>query len=168
MKKFLLSLVSILFAFCPLYSLQAYAISESQKSIISQYCGSIKQSLKTLQHADIDSRIKLGSRYETAISKFMTPMNLRIVKNNLSVSDLADLQQSFADYRTQFSSHFTAYSKILEELVAMDCQKEPENFYQKLLDAREAREKVRGDTISLNNILSKYQEAVKNLGKKYE
>lgn len=148
-----------------IFPLQAHAISESQKSVISQYCGTIKQSLKTLQHTDIDSRVKLGSRYEAAISKFIIPMNLRVVKNNLSIPELADVQKAFVDNRPNFVTDFTTYSKLLEELISIDCQNDTANFYKKLLETREARESVRKDVLYLNSLLHRYQELVKEMGK---
>lgn len=168
MKKFLLGFSSFLLALPIVLPLQTYAISESQKSVISRYCGTIKQSLKTLQRTDINSRVKLGSKYETALTKFITPLNLRIVKNNLSVSKLAELQTTFANYKTNFASDFTTYSKLLEELIGIDCQEDPTTFYLKLSETREARENVNKDVNKLNETLHEYQKIVTKMGKEYE
>ncbi|MBQ6510564.1 hypothetical protein IJI94_01190 [Candidatus Saccharibacteria bacterium] len=168
MKKFLLILIILTLASCSFFSLKTYAeaASESQKEVISEYCNTIKQSLKTIQYFDVDNRVKLGSKYETALSKFMTPFNVRAVKNNLLPSELTDLQKKFAEQKTTFAADFTTYSKQLEELIAVDCQKDPSSFYDKLLNTREAREKVKQDTTNLNNILRKYKEIVVGIGEK--
>lgn len=168
MKKFLLAFATFTLVFCSLFSLKTYAetLSDNQKEVITEYCATIKQSLKSIQYFDVDNRVKLGSKYETALSKFITPFNVRAVKNNLSPAELTDLQKNFADYKANFATDFTAYSKQLEELIAIDCQKDPANFYDKLLSTREAREKVRQDTINLNGILHKYKEIVTRIGEK--
>ena len=163
MKKISFSIIGVSLIFCSVFPSSAHALSEHQKNVISQYCSSMVQGLKTLQHVDVDARVKLGSRYETAISKFMTPLNLRIIKNNLFVPDLVDLQKSFADRRVDFNNNFTIYSKLLKELISIDCQNHPEDFYNKLLETREARERVRQDVIFLNNVLSKYKETVEKV-----
>lgn len=170
MKKLLPIAVLPALLICLLFPAYNYAsaISESQKEVITEYCGTIRQSLKTIQYLDTDNRIKLGAKYEIALSKFMTPMNLRLIKNNISVPELSDMQQAFADTKVNFSTDFTIYSKLLEELVATDCQNNPDEFYQKLVSTREARKNVRNDMLQLNNILAKYQETVKNLGAKHE
>jgi hypothetical protein len=168
MKKFLLGLTIFTVAFCSIFSLRAYAetVTESQKNVISQHCSTIKQSLKTIQYFDTDNRIKLGSKYEAALSKFITPFNIRIVKNNLSQSELTDLQKNFADSKIAFAADFTTYSKHLEELIAIDCQNDPANFYNKLIETREARKNVRQDVVYLNSILRKYKELVLGIGEK--
>jgi len=168
MKKFLLGFSGFLLILPIVLPLQTYAISENQKSVISGYCGTIKQSLKTLQRTDINSRVKLGSKYEIALTKFITPLNLRIVKNNLSVSKLAELQTTFADYKIKFASDFTTYSKLLEELIGIDCQEDPATFYLKLSETRKAREIVNKDVNKLNETLHEYQKIVIKMGKKYE
>ncbi len=165
MKKFLCGIVGLLLAFSLMFPFSASAISESQKNVISQYCSSMIQNFKTLQHVDVDTRVKLGSRYETAISKFMIPLNLRIIKNNLSVPELAELQKSFADHRANFNSNFTKYSKHLDELISINCQNHQEDFYNKLLETREAREDVRKEALQLNSILHKYKEIVEKVRK---
>jgi hypothetical protein len=152
-------------SFCTVFSSSVYALSENQKNIISQYCASMVQGFKTLQHVDVDNRVKLGSRYETAISKFMTPLNLRIVKNNLFVPELVDLQKTFADRRASFNNNFTVYSKHLKELISIDCQNYPEDFYNKLVETRKAREYVHQDVVYLNSILRIYKETVEKVKK---
>ncbi len=165
MKRIFFRISSFVLIFCSIFSSSVYAISESQKNTISQYCASIVQSLKKLQRADVDNRVKLGSRYETAISKFMTPLNLRIVKNNLSMPELADLQKDFADRRIDFNNDFTTYSKLLKELISIDCQNQPEDFYSKLSETRKAREAVRKDVIFLNDTLRTYKLTVEKFKK---
>ena len=63
----------------------AIALSESQRGIISQNCGSIQQSLRQLQVADSRTRVYLGSIYETILSDFMTPLATRVASNGLSL-----------------------------------------------------------------------------------
>ena len=138
-------------------------LSDNQIGYISQYCDSIKSSLKRLAVSDSRTRTYFGGIYETASSKFITPLNLRLVKNNLSNPDLIDLQSSYAETRANFSLDFIAYSKTLEELTTMDCKNEPEEFYRKLESARSKREKVKNDLISINELLESHISTVNEL-----
>ncbi|MBQ6130469.1 hypothetical protein IJI72_02145 [Candidatus Saccharibacteria bacterium] len=132
-------------------------------SSISENCGSIRNSLKAVQRSDSRARTYFGAIYETVSSKYLTPLNLRLVKNNLSSVDLINLQSSLADSRTAFSTDFIAYSKSLEELITIDCRLEPETFYEKLQTTRQLRAAVAEDMQKLNSSLSSSVKIVEKL-----
>ena len=137
-------------------------LSEEKKGLISQNCGSLRQSLKSVQRSDSRARTYFGAIYETVSSKYLTPLNLRLVKNNRSSVALIDLQTSLAEDRAAFSSDFINYSKSLEELISIDCNLEPETFYSKLLETRRLRALVSKDMNSINTALT---ASVKNVEK---
>ena len=58
------------------------ALSKEEANAISSNCSTIKQSLSQLQKADSKTRTYLGTTYETIASRFITPLNLRLVRNN--------------------------------------------------------------------------------------
>ncbi len=129
-------------------------ITKEQASKISESCSTTRQSLKNLQRADSRARTYFGAIYETVSSKYLKPMNLRLVNNDISSPDLIDLQTSLAAARLDFSDDFIAYSKTLEELISIDCRLEPENFYKKLIITREKRAKVAADVKTINGFLT--------------
>lgn len=129
-------------------------LTKEQSAQLSETCGTIRQNLKNLQRTDSRTRTYFGAIYETVSTKFLKPMNLRLVNNDLSNSDLIDVQTSLASARTDFSDDFITYSKSLEELIAIDCRLEPDHFYQKLLETREKRARVAADVKTLNNLLT--------------
>lgn len=141
-------------------------ISEERRGLISQNCGTLRQSLKLLQRSDSRARAYFGSVYETISSKYLTPLNLRLVKNNLSSNNLLSLQTSLASLRSDFSTDFIAYSKSLEELIALDCRLEPDEFYQKLEETREKRAVVASDMDKINKLLTSLVSETKALKEK--
>lgn len=163
MKKKWLILNCITFMlFCqPIIGVSAF--SEAQKTAISGNCVSIKESLKTTQRVDTRARVYLGGKFEAVLTRFITPLNVKLVENNVSnlklfennVSSLKLLenQSEFATAKASFSNDFVKYQQALEELVNMDCKAEPEAFYEKLLLTRERRELVKEDTIKLKELL---------------
>ena len=132
------------------------AFSQAKLGYLSQYCETIKQNLKRLAVSDSKTRTYFGGIYETLSSKFITPLNVRLVKNNYSLSEFIDLQSSFAESRSKFSTDFIDYSKSLEELTIFDCKSNPEDFYSKLEQTRTKRETLRKDLKSLNSLLKKH------------
>ena len=159
--RHLLILPVVFGVFC---SLPASALSEWQRGTISQYCGTIRQTLQTVQRNDSRLRTRLGSYYETIYSDFMVPLNLRLVKNNQQSTTTLAQQSNFATARTEFSSNFINYSRSLEELIAYDCQSDPDGFYAKLTDVRAKRELVHSSVTSLNQIIAEHSSSVAEIG----
>ena len=152
---------STLFVFCqvlaflPLFfaTPKASALSEAQSGAIIANCPTIKDTLKTVQKADSRARVYLGGYYETIISKFITPLNVRLVENNLSTAHLVENQNNFISGKANFVNDFVDYQRELETLINIDCATEPENFYTELGKVRERRAKVAKDASSLRNLL---------------
>lgn len=138
-------------------------LTDAQKDYLSQNCDSLKTGLKRLAVSDSKTRTYFGGIYETASSKYLTPLNLRLIKNNYSLPELTELQSSLASSRAQFSSDFISYSKSLEDLIATDCKTDPELFYQKLTKTRSLRTIVKTDLDSLNSLLSTHSSLVQKL-----
>ncbi len=151
-------LVSPVFAEDPSASL-----SNDQIGNISTNCSSIKETLKRAQNSDRNTRLSLGRIYQNVLTNFITPLNVRLVKNNLFDSSLADNQSSFSKNRETFNHDYVTYSKDLETLIATDCKTNPVDFYSQLEKTRASRKAVSNDIATLNNILLKHSELVVNL-----
>ena len=138
-------------------------ITKEQAGAISQSCDSIKQSLKTLQKTDSKTRAFLGSTYENLISNFISPLNLRLTKNNLPSATLSDLHSSIGEQRQQFVQDFTSYSRDLETLIAMDCKNNPEEFYTQLEKTRKSRAALEQTIDALRMLFTKHVNGVNSL-----
>lgn len=136
-------------------------ISETQKNVIIDHCDTIKDNLKSLQRADSRTRVYLGRYFETILSNFIIPLNLRLVENNISNNKLMDNQTNFAARRERFNSDFITYQQALEELVNTNCKDEPVKFYEKLKIVREKRQAVNKDVGKLKALTN---EQVKLVG----
>lgn len=138
-------------------------LSKEQSGAISQSCDSIKQSLKKLQKADTKTRSYLGGVYEDFIMDLISPLNLRLTRNNLPNTTLTTLHSDLIAKRQDFAQKFTLYEQSFEVLLAADCQKNPEDFYQKLQESRKARNALEQSTEAFRMLLEKYQNAVQTL-----
>ena len=147
-------------------SLPVGAIAENQEKAVLEHCSEIKEQLKTLQKDDARTRVHLGGRYETILTKFMTPLNMRLLENNLSSAELVENQNNFADAKSLFNNDYINYQQNLEELVAMDCKNEPTAFYEKLDKVRQKRKIVQQDVLKLRSLVSKHVRLVTSLRSK--
>ena len=158
MKNKLLSLTTIIVLVAATIAAPVRAIdielSDKQSANISNSCSTIHQNLKNLQRSDARARTYFGSIYETISSKYLKPLNLRIVNNDMSNATLLKLQLDFAEARIKFSEDYIKYSKALEELISINCRIEPKTFYQKLVDTRNRRAAVAKDIRSISGLLT--------------
>ena len=164
-KKTLIFYCSILLMFCQVMMITpgAVAISKVQEDAISKNCESIKESLKNVQRSDSKTRVYLGSYYETILTKYITPLNVRLVENNLSNAELVENQNDFATAKTTFANDFTKYQQLLEELIAVDCKNRPAEFYEKLDVVRQRRKTMEQDVLELRSLISKHVKLINGL-----
>ncbi len=161
MKRFLMVLVLCLASV--FVALPVSAISDEKKDAIVEHCGAIKDSLKNTQRTDARTRVYLGGFYETILTDFVTPLNVRLVENNLSSADLVENQNKIADTKILFANDFVSYQQDLEELVDMSCEQEPEVFYDKLVRVRQKRKIVEQDVLKMRNLISEHVKLVNQL-----
>lgn len=143
--------------------LPASAITDEQKNSIVDNCVRISDNLKNIQKSDAKARIFLGSHYETVLSKYVMPLNIKMVEKNKSDTGLIGNQNEIAEARVSFSNHFVDYQKGLEELVAMNCKVEPEKYYEKLVSVRDKRKTVASDVQKIDKLMKKNLDLVKKL-----
>ena len=138
-------------------------LSDVQRGTISQNCQSIKTSLKSLQRSDARTRVLLGQKYQTILSDYLAPLNVRLVKNNQPNSTLTNIHSSFVSERDAFTQQFVKYSQSLETLINIDCQAHPDDFYRQLSDTRTQRASLNKTVVKLGQLNSQHITAVTKL-----
>ena len=137
--------------------------TQAQIVVIQDRCDAIHEELKVLQRNDSRARVYLGRYYETILNRFITPLNVRLVENNLSSTSFINNQNDFNKAWTNFMIDYVEYQKGLEDLVATDCKENPEQFYEKLVDVRTKRATVADDTARLRKLAGRHLDLVKEL-----
>lgn len=143
--------------------LPARAIEEQRLTAISQNCSTIKQTLGQLQRADSRTRTYLGAAYETISSKFITPLSLRLTRNNHEAEELFSIQANFSAEQERFRAAYTDYMRELEGLIATDCSAHPEDFYKHLESTRQKRAALKLTTAKLSELANAQYAAVLKL-----
>ena len=164
MKRIMAYLMICLVSFCLVIPVNA--ISDVQVAGIKDHCETIRENLRTVQKNDSRTRVFLGAHYETILSKFITPLNVKLVENSMSVTGLVDNQNKIAENKIVFSNDFISYQKHLEELIAIDCKSEPEKFYEKLEKVRQKRATMEQDVLKLRSLISEHVKQVNDLKEK--
>ena len=160
-KKWLIFYCAAFALVCP--ALPVSAIAKNQEVAIAEHCEEIKEDLRTVQKSDAKLRVHLGSRYEIILSRFIMPLNIRLVENSLSNAKMVENQSKFADAKTLFNDDYIVYQQNLEELVAMDCKNDPSGFYEQLVKVRQKRKVMERDVLSLRTLISQHIKLVKGV-----
>ena len=137
-------------------ALPVSAMSETQETAVKERCDTIKETLKEAQKDDARARVYLGAFYETILTDFITPLNVRLVENNLSTPELVENQNKIAETRVLFMNDFVNYQQDLEELTSMNCREKSEDFYNKLVKVRQKRKIVEQDTLKMRSLISEH------------
>lgn len=159
-KKRLIFYCIILLAICQVFVPGVSAVTEKQSIAVVEHCDTIKENLRKVQKEDSRVRVYLGGYYETILSKFITPLNVRLVENNLSSAGLVENQNNFAAAKALFANDFVIYQQGLEELAGMDCKQEPEKFYDKLVFVRQKRKIMVQDVLKIRSLISDHIKLV--------
>lgn len=139
------------------------AFAEGEKKIDAATCAKVKEDLVNLQHADSRARVYLGRYYETILNKYIVPLNMRLVENNVAEPTLVENQGQFKEMRQGFIDDYIAYQKDLEGLVGINCEENTSEFYSKLKDTRAKRQTMVQDITRLRSLIKKHVEAVAKL-----
>ena len=141
------------------------ALSENGANYIADNCAQIKSRLRDVQHSDSRTRVYLGGYYEKFISKFITPLNVRLTRNNITdepAPELMSNQAAFATAQTNFKDDFIDYQKALEDLINADCGN-AQDFYNQLVTVREKRQTMVFDINKLTELTNRHLELVRQL-----
>ncbi|MBR2726151.1 hypothetical protein IKE87_02695 [Candidatus Saccharibacteria bacterium] len=138
-------------------------LTDTMKGHIVEHCAEIRIQLKELQKSDSRIRVYLGDTYDHILTNYITPLNIRLVENNLSNAPLIENQNSLADIRAIFTTDFISYQQKLEELASMNCAATPENFYDTLLIVRARREIMKQDALRIRSLISDHIKLVNDL-----
>ena len=144
-------------------ALPVSALSETQEDVIVKKCNTIQETLKMVQKKDARVRVYLGSLYEKILTKYIVPLNVRLVENNVTNVALIENQNAFVEARILFMDDFVNYQRYLEELTAMSCKTNPQEFYDKLELVRIKREKMTEDVGKMSDLIAKQKALVVNL-----
>ena len=161
MKRISLIVCAMVMSLCLVGA--AGATTKKQDAAIVDHCDTIRESLKKVQKDDARIRVFLGGRYEMILTKFIVPLNMRLVENSLSNADLVENQNEFAEAKTVFMNDYIGYQQELESLVGMDCKSEPGKFYEQLTKVRQKRKTIRQDTMRIRSLISTHIKLVSQL-----
>lgn len=163
MKKIVAGFVLFGIVLIELSSSGVMAVSQAENEVLVSHCDEVREKLKVVQKNDAKTRVFLGGKYEAILNKYMVPLNVRLVENNLSTSEMIEVQNEFADTKVVFNNDYVVYQQSLENLVGIDCKAEPDKFYNELSIVRKKRMVMEQDALKMRNLITRYVKIVTEL-----
>lgn len=168
MKRILLSVLASVVIFTTVGGGAVGAISEELAGAVSMNCVSIVGQLKNVRYYDRKAREYLGNRYEKLIGEYVTNLNVRLVRNNMTNMELQELQIELVAAHSGFKSEYAKYATELDALIGMDCVNKPGEFYASLENVRVRRAGVREWVEKVNVGLAEFRGVVIGMRGNYE
>lgn len=167
MKKTTFYLASFLVASSLLITPQTVLAESVDVSIDSeitkalrQNCSSVRVAVKNIHTNDALTRVNVGQRYNSISTKLMARLNGRLAINKLDSSKLVNITNNFESARLKFNSNYNDYDTAMTELQRASCLDNVADYYQKLIVARDARNRLSEDIKTMNDLLIRYREEV--------
>lgn len=126
------------------------------EELIRANCQSAQYILNQIEKTDAALRINRGRVYNEILDLFYA-MNARLASNKISAPKLVEITSKFEDELTNFRADYNGYDDTLNQLVDMNCQEHPTDFYNRLKNVRWRRDQLNKRVLQLDKLLADYQ-----------
>lgn len=144
---------------------QSAAVSTDAAAVdkIRSNCAAVRLVVRRIHTNDMLVRVNVGQSYNVISSKLMARFNSRAVLSQVDSTELVRLANDFEKMRKTFNSNFNTYESALTKLMRINCEEDSARFYDKLVEAREARAELRGNTQTMNELIVQYKKQVEKI-----
>lgn len=144
------------------------ALSAEKLAAIQSRCATIKTNLNQLHTTDALLRVNRGQVYASISADLMAKLNSRIALNRLDGARLIQVTNTYEDNHAMFRQAYQEYNDEIVDLLNIDCEAKPQEFYDTLLHAREKRARVHESVKRLNTNINEYQTAFVQFRERFE
>lgn len=142
---------------------QPDSLDDKQLEQIRANCLSVNDTLNRLRTSDALLRVNRGQVYESIQTKLMDRFNVRLINNKIDNKDLVAIREQYNINLNQFRANYISYEEQLVKAMSIDCQSQPQRYYQTVLLVRGKRQLVHQEIVKLNQQIDQYSLAVGNL-----
>jgi hypothetical protein len=155
-----LGIASILFVSAPVFAQVPSTMTDAHIVAIRANCQAALVTLGQIHANDAPAYINRNQTYFSISDKLMARLNSRLTLNRYNATQLVKTASDYNDALARFRTNYKNYDDLMSEAVNMNCQKEPVSFYDKVSDARDARQKVHNIADELTTLIVQYQQQV--------
>jgi hypothetical protein len=166
-----LALVTTLFG---AFSVVPAAAQEASPIMTSEHIARIKENcsqamavLVQTHASDAPVYINRNQQYFSISDKLMAHLNSRLTLNRYDATQLVKTASDFNAALSRFRTDYKTYDDDMADLIKVDCNKTPVEFYDRVADARAERGKVHDDVDRLNTLIDQYSGNVSDFSLKH-
>ncbi len=152
--------ITVTMGVAPVFAQSVGTMTESHVEHIRANCHVALAALSQLHANDAPKYINRNQTYFSISDKLMARLNSRLTLNRYDATELVKISSNYNDNVAEFRTAYKAYDDLMTTAIHMDCIKEPVSFYDKVADARAARQRVHDLTVQLTNDIEKYKAQV--------
>ena len=135
---------------------------------IKTQCVEAQSNLNQLHLSDALMRVNRGQLYESISTKLMAPLNSRLALNRLDSIGFVSLTTTYDQQLTTFRTNYQQYEQAMVRLLAIDCTKQPADFYASVDDTRTKRQLTHESDLVLRKTIEAYGLEFDNFAKKFK
>lgn len=144
-------------------ALDADNLSFDDQAMIARNCKAAQRTMHRIQYVDPVVRVNRGIAYNN-ISKLMSALTARAAFNAYNIPQFSVETEAVQGLRSQFADDYTDYEIALRDAIGFNCENNPDEFYQKLVDVRAKRAIITLRIREIDRRLNVYATAVTQLG----
>lgn len=165
MKKLIISLSIMIitvgiFASLPARAQDTDVMTDEHIARIKSNCASALATLGQIRTNDALVYVNRNQSYFSISDKLIARLNSRLALNRFDTTPLAKIATEYNGALTDFRTAYNDYSRVMTDLVKIDCSRQPVGFYDKVGEAREMRQDVYDAIKKLHTIIDQYRQAV--------
>lgn len=131
-------------------------LSDTHIRQIQQNCKAATRVIQQIHANDGPLRVNRGQVYDSISSKLMTPLNSRLIINKLDASAMVKVTAQYEKALSDFRENYRRYDNKMSDVLTVNCVKDPQHFYDELVQARHLRSVVHGDIVKVNGLIDEY------------
>lgn len=162
MKRWIISVAGLAVVMVAVFMPSLFVSATPSRDVIHTNCPAAQVVLNGLEKSDAALRINRGRVYNDVANLFYA-MNSRLSTNKMSSPKLAEITTNFAKSLEKFRNGYNEYDDDLNDLIHMDCRKQPLEFYSKLETFRDKRKKFNDNVQYLDQLILDYKSEFNKL-----
>ncbi|MDB5183420.1 MAG: exported protein of unknown function [Candidatus Saccharibacteria bacterium] len=155
-----LALMATLFVTAPAFAQATTTMTDGHIAKIRTNCQAAILTLGQIHANDAPAYINRNQTYFSISDKLMARLNSRLTLNRYDATQLVKTASEYNSELAKFRTAYKTYDDSMSTAANMDCIKEPVSFYDRVSDARDARQAVRDIVDQLTSLINQYQQQV--------
>lgn len=144
----------------PAYAQEATPMTDAHIARIKSNCPVALATLSRIHANDAPAHINRNQTYFSISDKLMARFNSRLVLNRYDATQLVKTSTDFNTQLAKYKTLYKEYDETMTDLLRINCRLQPVGFYDKVAEAREARQRVHESVVRLKLLIDQYGQDV--------